>query len=407
MSHSIRLRATITAAAILVTALMTSACSDNSTSGSTQGSGGSGKDISTTVFAPGVPTLAELYKGNDVAPPSTAPTPQAGKSIYWISCGQQVPVCALKAAEGQKAVEAIGWNFHLVDGNLNIGGAYLQGIRTAIAAKADAIVQDVQPCSSVQQADQEAKAAGVLLIGLESLDCSAEGGASLFSVEYVYNSMASDIGALWALYGAQSAAYIIDASQGKAQVINNPGNNPQQVAYDKGFTTELAKCSGCKIVDTVTWTNTDYIPNGPWIAKFRTALVQHPEANAVFMPFDEMPTSLGGAQAIREAGLKVCTGTPPFASGCIIAVDGIGTASVPDLISQGQWTATAAAYDEPWVAWGVVDQLNRAFNGQSSVSQGIGYRAIDSGHNLPASGQTYTAPVDWKSTYLKAWGKSN
>lgn len=59
------------------------------------------------------------------------------------------------------------------------------------------------------------------------------------------------------------------------------------------------------------------------------------------------------------------------------------------------------------MAWGAVDTMNRLFNGQPPVPQGIGYRVIDANHNLSPEGQGYSPPnppIDLEGTYLKSWG---
>lgn len=387
--------------AVGVVMLASAACSSSDSGGS----GGGGEKVTFDAAAVGVPTLDQLYRGTETTPPTTSPPRAQGKSVYWISCGQQVPDCATKAEEGRKAVEAIGWKFTLVDGNIGTGGAYSAAIRTALAANADAIVEDAFTCPDVQQPLQEAKAKGTLVIGMETLDCSDSGGEKLFSADMLYGDSNQSQADYWQAMGKNSAAYLINASNGKAQVINNPGRNSQQQMLNKGFLTELAKCPGCKVVDTVEWSTEDYVPNGPWIAAFRSSLVKHPEATAVYMPFDSMPAGLGGSQAIQEAGRTICSGAPAFGSSCVIGVGGIGTAESLDLIRKGQWTALGSARDDRWVAWAAVDELNRKFNGQPAVPQGIGFRAIDQSNGLPAvAGTPYETPVDFRAAYLKSWG---
>ena len=42
-------------------------------------------------------------------------------------------------------------------------------------------------------------------------------------------------------------------------------------------------------------------------------------------------------------------------------------------------------------------------NGQPAVPEGIGIQIIDATHNLPAAGQNWVDPVNYKADYEKAW----
>ena len=50
-----------------------------------------------------------------------------------------------------------------------------------------------------------------------------------------------------------------------------------------------------RILDTVGRTTPHLTPNDPWINAFRASLVRHPEAAHVFMPFEQLIGSQGGA----------------------------------------------------------------------------------------------------------------
>jgi ribose transport system substrate-binding protein len=311
----------------------------------------------------------------------------------------------VKAAEGEKAARAMGWDFHLVDGNFGFAGAYAAGIRTAIAASPDAIVTDAFPCTDVQQPLQEAKDAGILVLGMESTDCSDVGGPKLYTAPMSANSTEDTEAKYFEGFGKYSADYIIAASDGKAKIINSPGQNSQQQLLNDAFVAEIDKCAGCEIVADVKWSTEDFKPNGAWTQGFRSAVIQHPEATAVYAPFDSMAASFGGSQAIVEAGRDICSGTPPYPSDCVIAVGGIGTNETLDLVRDGKWTALGSARDHEWMAWGVVDNLNRAFNGEPPAPEGIGFTAVDKSSGLPSkAGEHFHSQIDFRAAYLAAWG---
>jgi hypothetical protein len=55
------------------------------------------------------------------------------------------------------------------------------------------------------------------------------------------------------------------------------------------------------------------------------------------------------------------------------------------------------------VAVAGIDALNRIFNGEKAVDEGLGFRAWDKDHNLDASGP-WRSKVYYKSAYTKVWG---
>lgn len=389
MSRSPLRRVSIIGTALAVGALGFAACSSSD-------SGSAGSSAGSTVSAPiaGIPSLDVLYEGTETSPPSEAPAPAADKSVWFISCGQQVSGCAAVGEATKEAVSAIGWDFKLADGNLGIGGGYNAAVRTALAAKPDALIVHGFSCADAQQSLDEARQQGVLVIGLENTDCSDEGGPKLFTADMMYTETVKSNTDYWYQFGQRAAQYVINVSNGRAKVINNPGTDGLGEIVDKGFTEELAKCPDCEIVDTVPAADQDVTPNGPWIQAFRSSLVRNPDATSTFLPWDFLMASVGGAQAIRESNLK------------LVSFGGLGTLDSQDQIRQGLITAVPAARSVGWMGWAAVDNLNRAFQNQPAVPEGNGFVLVDQEHGLPPAGEDYQTSVDYKSAYLKAWGIS-
>ena len=376
-------------AGTIATVLILAGCSD---AGEVDSGAGSGDDGDFRIE--GVPTLAELVKGSEGQPPSTSPPPAKGKNVWWISCGQSSQSCAGYARAAEEAGKALGWNFHIADGNLNRASGYSTAIRTALAAKPDAIVLSSFSCDLVRQPLEEAKAQGVLVIGSTTIDCADTGGPKLFTADNMYSEAMKTQPDYWRTIGRTHAQYVMNESRGTAKIIVNFGKgDPQQDFLNNAFLDELKKCSGCQVVDTVTWTTTDLTPNGPWITAFRSSLVRHPEATHVFMPFEQLIGSQGGAQAIRESGRK------------LVGFGGLGAAEAIDVVRDGNWTAISAARSPEWIQWATIDNLNRALNGQPPVPQGVGFVVIDKDNNMPPQPRTnYQTAVDFKAAYKKAWG---
>lgn len=338
--------------------------------------------------------ITKLAAGSDTKPPADSPPAAKDKSVWWISCGQAIPSCSNTAAGGEEAAKALGWDFKIADGKLNIPD-YTNAIRTALAAKPDAIMISGFNCPQVQGAVQDAVAQGVRIIGPDGFDCDAvPGGKKFYNVDMIPSEAVPSVDAYWRNRGVRTAEYIIAKSGGSAKIILNKGHDvPLHEVINEGFVDTIKKCSGCKIVDTVDFDTSGFTPEGPWIRDFRTALVNHPDATFTFMPFDLMMSSLGGAQAVQESRTNVKI------------VGGSTDIDTIQLLRDGKITAITSAFDEAWVGWGAIDELNRAFNNQPSAPEGIDFKIMDADHNLPEEvGANYVAEFDFRSAYRKAWG---
>lgn len=365
-----------------------SPASSSSSSSPASSSGTNDSGLTAAVFN----AIASHY----ISPPPTSGPPVAkNKTVWWMGCGNSVPACKLLSDSGAAAAKLLGWNFHVADGNLNQNGGYATAIRTALAAHPDALVIQGMDCAQVEQPLEEAKAEGVPVLGVQSIDCSAEkaGAPTLIPIQMLYAKNAPTLKEYYNSFGANAAKYLIAATNGKAQVIANLGKGGFYNYINQGFMSTLATCSGCKIVDDVQWADADTAPNGPWIQAFTAALAKNPTANSVFIPFDSLMTTSGGLEAIKDSGLK------------LIVVGGNGNdPQVVQAVRDGQVTAITAAQDFRWLSYGAMDELNRYFNHQPSVPEGIGPAVVNATHGLPALGQAYTSPIDWIADYEKLWG---
>jgi ribose transport system substrate-binding protein len=358
---------------------------------------GSSSTASSTSAAVSDADLARLAKGYEGTVPASGPKADAGASVWWVSCGQSIPDCSDPAAAAQAAAKTLGMDFHIADGKLNAGGGDAAAMRTAIAANPDAIIVHGMSCSAIKQPLEEAKAAGIPVMGVEGLDCSDEpgGGPSLFTVDMQYSAKAPSAVEYFKSWGKSAADYIIAATGGQAKVIDNAGNEPLQTLINDGFVEELKTCSGCSIVDTVRFGSPDLIPNGPWVSQFQASMAKNPTANATFLPFDAMLSLAGGVQAVKASGLDM------------VVAGGSGGSVGMDLVRSGDMDAVTAAHDVSWLGYGAVDEINRVLQGEKTVPEGVGVVMVDKSHNLPTSqGQSYTSSTDWKGAYDKLWGAS-
>jgi ribose transport system substrate-binding protein len=371
-------------------ALVAVGCGSKSDSGSDTASSSGSKTTSAAIS----PTIEELTtQGTETKPPTSGPPPAKGKSVWWLSCGLQVPDCALPASAGQEAAKKLGIDMRVANGNLNVGGGFVSAMKTAMAAKPDGIVLHGVDCNLLVAPLQEAKREGIKILLMETPPCKGNPGDLYEDMNYAPDIPNTDVYEQY--WGKLGAEYIIAKTEGKAKVIDSQGTDSVFPNFDIGFREAMKKCSGCEIVDTVKFVAADQVPNGPWVQRFRTSLTKNPDANAVFIPSDGMSTAVGGNVAAFTANPKL-----------VVVTGGSGTGPGMDAVRDGKQTAVGAAHDASWMAYAAMDTMNRLIQDKPVVTQGVGAgRSADKDHNVPDKpGTPYQSPVDWKSAYDKLWG---
>lgn len=336
--------------------------------------------------------LEAAYKGVTGTPPTTATKAKAGVSLWVVSCGEQVPSCATPVAAVEEAAKLVGWTVNKCDGQLNPGG-WGTCIRQATSAKANVIVPVGIDCPSVKAPMQEAKAAGVKLIGGGGTDCNVvPGGEKILDSERLQLEGYS-IEQYWNLNGKLQAQWVIGKTNGQAKAVLVKFTDPIWGPWiADGFTKELATCSGCSIASTLELANNDFVSNTA-ASKFSTALLQAPSANAVAVPIGGWMLQ-GFSQAVMSSGR--------FSQ--LSVASGFGDAANMDLIRNGQGQGAGVGYASAWGAYGSIDTAIRIVNGEKALVQGDGMQMVDKDNNLPPPGQDYTGNVDFKSAYKKIWG---
>lgn len=366
--------------------MLAAACSSKTSTASTKPTTGDSAGSTSGILGTAKAANTAMIAGTNRTPPGNAPTPPKNKSVWVISCLQAAAGCATPAAAIRQAARALGWKTTVVDGKFN-PDTWAGGIRQAISAKADAIVTIGFDCSAVKQPLLEAKAAHVVTIGVYGLDCNdpSVGGQPEYSSLLKLGQPTADYFKSW---GKAQADYIIANSDAKAKVITVDHSDTLITAYvGEGFDAEMAKCTTCTVVNKVKMVGADLA--GPILQKVQTALVQHPEATWVHLPYDNLALVL--AQTIKSAhpGIELTAGE--------------GFAPNADLIRQGTETA-GIAVPVSWEGYAAVDTIIRLLAGQTSIpDSGIGLQVMDKTHNLPPSGG-YVPSVNYVAAYRKSWG---
>lgn len=371
----------------------------------TAGCGGEGGDPTSLKAAPRPATqpaelsrvaaaVATLDDGTESMPPVTGPKAVTGKTVWILSCGEVAAGCSIVSAAAAAAAAQLGWHATVFDGKFNQSGAYSTGVREAIAAKADAIIDVSIDCAAIAAPLAQAKAAGIKVVATGAYDCNdpRTGGGARFDAEPYPDSALKTTAQYATAWGKAKADWVIDHTGGKAVVLSIHQTDAlfgSDIAA--AFDSEMHTCLTCTVIPLDT-SGTELL-TGALPPKVSQALLQHPDINAMHTIFDSVPP-LGVAQAVVRSGRK----------DSIAVIGGEGFPSNLQLIRSNAGQDAAVFTDSEWQGWAAADELNRLFAGQPPVAEGYGFRLVDRTHNLPTNGPL-RSKVDFKAAYKKVWGR--
>ncbi|TPJ22703.1 sugar ABC transporter substrate-binding protein [Mesorhizobium sp. B2-8-3] len=334
------------------------------------------------------PSLQDLYTGSYRLPPSESPKPVTGKKIWFVSCSQDVSLCAAEAAGTQEAGRLLGWDTTIFDGKYD-PAVMANGIRQAIAGKFDAVVLAGADCNGVKGPLAEARDSGLKIVSIEGVDCSVSdpGEPSLFDAAVTY--VEGDLIPWVKKYGAWQADYVIAKTGGKAEAIVLVSDEVLVSKLTSEATIEeLKRCPGC----TVHEVSFSYGSQGPQLQQLaEQALLRFPNANSLIVPADSVILS-GVGPAIEASGRD------------LVVVAAEGQEATMNLVRAGSRQVSAGVgIPSAWEGYAAVDALNRVFNGQPAVNSGAGLQVFDKDHNAGTAG-AFNASTDFVAAYKKAWG---
>lgn len=387
--HKARMMA-VAGACVATLALAACGSDDADTGNTSQETTAGGADVATAQE-----NVERYYAANsaDNQPPS-GPEAQTGKKVFYLSAGTATPSGSAAVKEIEKAADILEWDLTVFDGQFS-PDVYQEGIRQAIANQQDGLILYGVDCPGLEKPLQQAKEAGIVIVGVSSIDCdaadpSAEG---LIDAEVVTLD-GLDQAEQWKNFGRAQADWITVQTDGDAKVIHFAV--PDFLVTDltgQGFEEELAKvCEGCEIVETVQVGVADF---GPQLQeKAEQALLRNPDANAVQVAYDDLMT-LGVAKAVENA---------EQASGNDLAVvAGTGYEANMDLIRQDKGQDAGWVQGHQWDMYAAADILNRAFAGEDTAA-GVGYPTIlyDRDNNMPPSG-AFEFEADFRTPFESGW----
>ncbi|HEX5714431.1 MAG TPA: substrate-binding domain-containing protein [Solirubrobacterales bacterium] len=377
-------RALALGALMVLAALALAACGGDSDGGTTQ-------QASSGDVAKYERQLDALYKGTYEEPSGGPVTPPPDKKVWVISTGQTIETAVNAAQAMEEAGQTLGWEVTTFDGKFD-SARQIAGIEQALADGADGIVLLYVDCAPVKAGLQQARAAGVAVVGIESKDCEPA------LEDHVVRYAGDEDFVTWVShgFGGSQARWVIAKTGGEARTIVTVQTDlyTTAVTYDPGITDEFASCGGCEIVDTIEFVGDEFGP--PLQQKIEQSLNQHPEANSFIAAYDAVLTGGGGAAALRASGRL----------DEIESMGGEGSKPGIELIYNQAGMDACVGIPTAWEGYGAIMGLARVFAGQDPDrgNSGIGTQACDSDRNLPPKGESYRAPIDFVAAYERLWG---
>ncbi|MBS1884933.1 MAG: sugar ABC transporter substrate-binding protein [Actinobacteria bacterium] len=373
--------AVVVVAISLIAAILVSGCGSSSDSGSAEGS------VSKSDLAKYEGELTPLLKGTSTKPVGGPVETTPGKNVWLISVGQSSQASVTTTKKMEEIGAALGWNINLFDSKFETSRE-LTGIQQAVAAGADGIILVYFDCTPVRAGLEEAKAAGVAIVGLESRDCSPE----------LENNVLYKDGMGFEEWGegdgASSAKWLIAETGGETKaIVTEETDTVATTAIVAGLRKQFAKCPTCEILTTIKFTGPTF---NQLQGKIEQALNQYPQANAFFSNYDAVATVGGGAAALRASGRL----------GEIKVAGGEVTPAGAALIRNEEGLDASVGVNLSWLGWESMTLMARIFAGQNpeDSNSGIGYQLVDKEHNLPPKGEEFQPPIDFEAAYEEILG---
>lgn len=315
---------------------------------------------------------------------------EPGKSVGVISCGESIPTCALNAKAAKEAADAAGWEGTIYDGKLTQVDT---AMRQAVADGVDVMLAIGINCSIYQPVFQEVHDAGIVIVSGGGVDdCSPK----IWDAErgWLADKTLAD---QFAAFGTLEAEYAAGKTNGDVRAVAlEIASTPFGKTINDAAATRLKELDSGEIIQSVAIGNPEVV-DGTFVQKVMSALLAQPDANVLFVSNDAWITN-GLGQAIVQAGLSEKL--------LVVSINFSGDATSFDLLrGEDSGMDATVAYAGQWGQWGSIDSAVRVFAGAEIEPTGEPIKVVDRENNLPPVGANFDGGVDYKSLFLKAWGK--
>ncbi len=327
----------------------------------------------------------DVYAGpqNEWLGPTSAPTPEPGKSIVYLSNDENNNASRAWGVAIADAAAQIGWDVTVIDGQATPTG-WINGMNQAIALQVDGIITSVD-AASVQEPIENAQAAGIPVVGIHS--AALPGPDESLGLFTNIQQDPRDI-------GRAQADWVIADSGGTARVVVT-SHNEFAIAEAKSRATEgrLQECEGCEVLDYVSTPIAEVAQRQPqlvasWVQRYGTPL--YITAVADYTLDFQVP-------ALRNAGVDPAT---------VKLVGADGQESAYSRVRSGDFQVVTVSEPVEMQGYQAIDEVNRAIQGMppSDFVQAPYLVTID---NVDAEGggnNEFVPSNNYKAEYLKLWG---
>jgi ribose transport system substrate-binding protein len=285
-----------------------------------------------------------------------------GKTIFEIPITSEVPFVAAVEHGMRQAAGKVGAKL-VVYPNQGQPTQWAQGIRTAIAQRADAITLFAENPALLGPQIAQAEKAGIPVVVVrttgEGERCQADPAGKAYGSACVPGPFERA--------GRLQADWVIQATNGTADALVITSNDASSTTpLMRGLRDEFrTRCSTCKV------TAVD-VPISEWATRIRSevqsALIRDPKIDYVIAIYDSMAQFV--VPAIRAAG----------AAGRVRIAAFNGTPFVLKLMQDGDIVAMDVGENPSWLGWAAMDQTFRIMVGEQPVtSEHTPLRVFDRG----------------------------
>jgi ribose transport system substrate-binding protein len=315
--------------------------------------------------------------------PTTGPKADPGKSIVYISTGENNPIGHLWGAYLQDAAAKVGWKVTVLDGKSS-PAEWVTAAKQAVALKPDGIVTSAD-AKTMQGPLQQANEVGIPIVGLHG---TAKPGPD--PDDYLFTNIVSDPVDI----GRAMVQWAIADSNGKARIV---------FLYDAVYAISMIKRQGWqeanKDCSTCSMVKDDNFP----IAEVPTRMRQ--EAISLAQTYEKPFYVVAVADyyydftvpALRGAGIQ---------TGNIKLIGADGTKEAYERIRSGdEYQIVTIPEPIELQSWQAIDELNRAFHKQppSNFLQPV---YIVTKSNVDAEGgkeNQFRPSNNYRDAYSKIW----
>jgi len=337
------------------------------------------KDYIATVTAPGTPWTG----------PTSGPTAQPKKLIVYVSSDQRNGGPQGAGDGARDAAQVIGWELRILDGQGSVQGR-TTALNQAMALKPDGII-----LGNVDTQEQAPAIRRAAMLGIKLVGWHIAPGPGPISDPPVFTNVTTDPREV----AKAAAMYAIVDSNGTANVVLFKDSiTTISTAKTDASAEVIRQCGGCKVLETQDTPMGDLANRMPslttsLLTKYGKQWTYSIAVNDLYFDFS--------APSLQAAGIDPPSGYPRQIS------SGDGSVTAFQRIRQKRYQIGTVAEPLHLQGWMTIDELNRAFAGQSP-SGFVPPPHLFVASNISRDGganNVYEPENGYKDVYRKIWGK--